>query len=234
MRAAALLSLWNGVAPGRRAEYERWHQLEHVPERVWVPGFVAGTRYRADGPAPAEYFTLYELRDLACLDSAAYRALVDAPTPWSASMRPALRDFVRKPGPVVAREGAGVGAALAVGRLVWAPGAAPDADGWAAFCRRLLAADGVCRVRVQRVAEAGPQALRNADAAPPGDEYVCLADLFDPAALPTLPAWPGAAPLWCVQGRYRLVSQVVHAEVAAPRRPPPRDDLRPAARRDSA
>ena len=34
----AFLALWNDVASGREAEYERWHTFEHVPERVAVPG----------------------------------------------------------------------------------------------------------------------------------------------------------------------------------------------------
>lgn len=226
MHTTALLSLWNGVDPARQAEYERWHTLEHVPERVWVPGFVSGTRYRNETPGQARYFTLYALQRLDCLASAAYRTLVEQPTPWSAAMRPALRDFVRKPGPLLAQAGVVLGTGLAVSRLVWPAAAAPAADHWAALCTRLMAAPGACRVRVQQVADAGPQALRNADTAPAGAEFICLVDTTEPMALAEITRRLDALlqhspPCWHQHGHYQLICEVQHAAVQAPERPVP-------------
>jgi hypothetical protein len=110
----ALLVLWNDVRRDREVEYDRWHTVEHVPERVAVPGFLGGRRYVDRTRQRHRYFTLYELESLAALDTDEYRDLVANPTPWSASMRPDFANFVRVPASVVASDGDGIGAAVAV------------------------------------------------------------------------------------------------------------------------
>lgn len=92
----AFLALWNRVAPEVQDEYEAWHSLEHVPERTALPGFAETWRYRALYD-PLRYFTCYALDDLAALDTPGYREVMAQPSPWSARMRPALRDFLRLP-----------------------------------------------------------------------------------------------------------------------------------------
>jgi hypothetical protein len=78
LRGRGLLSLWNGVDAGRRAEYDLWHTREHVPERLAVPGILRARRYRrGEGPLP-EFLTLCELETNAVLASALYRALLDS------------------------------------------------------------------------------------------------------------------------------------------------------------
>lgn len=235
---AALLCLWNDIEASRAAEYERWHTLEHVPERVWVPGCLAGTRYVAATAAQVRYFTLYELDSLERLGSAAYQDLVANPTPWSASMRPSFSNFLRKTGLVCAQAGHTQGCTAAIVRWVWAQGTAPTGEVLQAFADRLLrdgAAAGVTRVRLQAVQAAGPQALKNVDRAPEGAEYIGLVESFEPGGVETLAtllsrveasAWP-QAPRWRELGGYRLASRVQHADVAAPTRPAPRLDLMP-------
>ncbi len=120
MSDPAFLALWNDLAPGREAEYEEWHAREHVPERVAAPGFRAGRRYRDPAHPTHRWFTLYELEGLDSLETPEYRDLLANPTPWSASMRPDFRHFLRAPCVQAARAGHGMGAALAVLRL---PGA---------------------------------------------------------------------------------------------------------------
>jgi len=110
----ALLVLWNDIRRDREVEYDRWHTVEHVPERVAVPGFLGGRRYVDRGRESHRYFTLYELASLAALDTDEYRDLVAHPTPWSTSMRPDFANFVRVPASVVASDGDGIGAAVAV------------------------------------------------------------------------------------------------------------------------
>jgi hypothetical protein len=46
LRGSAFLALWNEVGATRQAEYDLWHTLEHVPQRVGVPGFISGHQYR--------------------------------------------------------------------------------------------------------------------------------------------------------------------------------------------
>jgi hypothetical protein len=119
MTPPALLALWNGVVPGRHAEYEAWHSMEHLPERLGAPGFRAARRYRAeDGRG---YFTLYELDGLEALDTPEYMALVRDPTPWSTRMRTMLTEFRRLPCQVLAGQRFGLGGAVATLRVA-APG----------------------------------------------------------------------------------------------------------------
>lgn len=239
----AFLALWNDIDPSRITEYERWHTLEHVPERVWVPGFLSGTRYVATRSGQPRYFTRYDLNDLSALATPAYQDLVDHPTPWSASMRPAFSNFLRKPCQGVALEGVTQGAALLVMRLVWAGPIGRDAA--ARSAHQVLtqgARDVVTRVTVGRVQPAGPQAMGNVDDAPEGDEWIYMIEATDAeqlatveasartvlsalAADPTTQSDPGVQPLWLAATHYRYASQVLHADVARPGRPAARIDL---------
>lgn len=74
------LAIWNDCAPGEEAAYEAWYQGEHLAERVGVPGFLRGRRYRAMGATP-EYFTYYEVEEPAVLTSPAYLVRVNDPSP---------------------------------------------------------------------------------------------------------------------------------------------------------
>lgn len=112
LKGSAFLALWNDIEPAREAEYNLWHTREHVPERVTVPGFLSGRRYAAPHTDMYRYFTLYELESFAVLESPAYKSLVDNPTPWSRSMRPDFRNFVRYPCRTLASVGRGMGGAV--------------------------------------------------------------------------------------------------------------------------
>ncbi|MEO8133255.1 MAG: hypothetical protein ABI831_04695 [Betaproteobacteria bacterium] len=109
----AFLALWNDIAPHREAEYDQWHTLEHVPERVSVHGFRGARRYVNRHRADHRYFTLYDVDTLAVFTSAEYLDLLEHPTPWSASMRPDFSNFVRAICAVTASNGTGLGAAIA-------------------------------------------------------------------------------------------------------------------------
>ncbi len=236
--SAALLCLWNDIASHRIDEYNRWHTLEHVPERVWVPGYVSGTRYLAATDAQVRYFTLYEMTNLACLQSPEYQDLVDNPTPWSALMRPSFSNFLRKTGPVAVQAGSVLGCAASLVRWVWPQVAAPSQGELQGMADHLLgtgATLGLTRVRIQRVENVGPQALGNVDRAPAGAEYIGIVESFEPDRFDSLSQlvesveashWR-VAPLWREAGGYRLVSHVLHADVKARARPASRLDLMP-------
>ena len=123
-----LLALWNDVEPSFEAEYNDWQAREHVPERCRVPGILWGLRYRLQDLLPAalpRYLTLYGLRDEGVLESAAYRRLLNEPTPRSRRMRPVLSNLSRW----VCRVQEYEGAWDAASRLaVWALGSRADAD----------------------------------------------------------------------------------------------------------
>lgn len=112
LSGTAFLALWNDRAEDR-ADYEAWHSREHIPERLGIPGILAGRRYvDGNGPLPA-YFTLYSLADLEVLSSQAYAAVIGQPTPWSRSMRPALSRMYRRGCHTQLSLGAGVAGHLA-------------------------------------------------------------------------------------------------------------------------
>jgi hypothetical protein len=135
----AFLALWNDLNRGREAEYDAWHTREHVPERVASPGFLGGRRY-VDPTHPAHrWFTLYEVEGAGAFETPQYQDLLANPTPWSASMRPDFRHFLRVQCRETARAGDGMGAALAVLRLP--AGALPD-------IAALATADGMVGARL--------------------------------------------------------------------------------------
>ena len=110
----AFLALWNDIVRTREPEYDQWHTLEHVPERVSVEGFHGARRYVNRSRQYHRYFTLYDVASLAAFESSEYADLVAHPTPWSASMRPDFSNFLRSICSVIASRGTGIGASLAV------------------------------------------------------------------------------------------------------------------------
>ena len=85
----AAVLIWNDVAAEGREEFYRWHDREHIPERLAIPGFRRGRRFVRPGHSP-EWFTMYEAADVAALVSPQYLARLNAPTPATQS---ALRHF---------------------------------------------------------------------------------------------------------------------------------------------
>jgi len=78
-----ILAIWNDCAKGEEAFYEQWYREEHMPERLAIPGFLLGRRFRSiAGQGPA-YFTYYEVTDADVLFSPAYRERLDNPTAWT-------------------------------------------------------------------------------------------------------------------------------------------------------
>jgi len=111
----ALLALWNDVTPELEAQYNAWHAVEHVPERLTVPGILWARRYgRVGGAATPRYLTLYGLRDAQVLDSAPYQRLLREPTPLSRTMRPELRNVSRWVCALHEDAGAGEGDRMAI------------------------------------------------------------------------------------------------------------------------
>jgi hypothetical protein len=77
-----VLAIWNGMNPGFEEEFTRWHVVEHIPERVGIPGFLRGRRYVAvDGQPP--FFNFYETETIDVLESPAYKERLNNPTPWT-------------------------------------------------------------------------------------------------------------------------------------------------------
>jgi len=70
--------------PAMEEEFNAWYDLEHLPERLSIPGFRSARRWVADlAPGKGKYFATYELDSLAVLSSPEYLRFFEKPTPWS-------------------------------------------------------------------------------------------------------------------------------------------------------
>jgi len=129
----AALAMWWNIAPEVRADFEDWHAHEHFPERLGIPGFHRGTRWRAvEGEG---MFVMYEMSGFDILSSPAYAERLNAPTPWSTRLMPHHRDMVRSQCRVLASRGGGVARHALTVRL----SPAPDGDeALSAFCRTTI------------------------------------------------------------------------------------------------
>ena len=78
--ATAGVLIWNEVTAEGQSAFYQWHNSEHMPERMSIPGFIRGRRYASDG-AITQWFTLYEAASLDVLVSPAYLERLNHPTP---------------------------------------------------------------------------------------------------------------------------------------------------------
>ncbi|HXH84158.1 MAG TPA: hypothetical protein VNN07_14715 [Candidatus Tectomicrobia bacterium] len=95
MIGSAALGIWFDLHSGDREDFEGWYRRQHLPERLGVPGFMRGRRYRAAGGGHPEFFTLYETRDGDVLSSAPYLERLNDPTPWTRRALPRMARMVR-------------------------------------------------------------------------------------------------------------------------------------------
>ena len=86
-RPEGLLYVEADCPPELEGEFHAWYNLEHVPERLRIPGFVSGRRYAALEGGP-RWLAAYELTSLAVLESAEYRQWLGGPlqTQWTTRM----------------------------------------------------------------------------------------------------------------------------------------------------
>jgi hypothetical protein len=88
------ITIWQDVRPEAREDFFAWHNGEHIPERVGIPGFLRGRRYGALAGAP-EFFTLYETAGPEVHTSAAYFERLNNPTPQTRRVAPSMINNVR-------------------------------------------------------------------------------------------------------------------------------------------
>jgi hypothetical protein len=230
---SVVLAIWNDIELDRVSEYEAWHTLEHVPERVWVPGFTRGNRYVAVSGGQPRYLTLYDIVSFDPLMSEQYIDLVEHPTAWTASMRPAFKNFLRQPCELVASAGHILGGWTLTVRFALAAEAVPaQLQAIAQGLFVLGTTHSVTHVRIGRVRSAGPQALANVQSITEGNDYLLLiqsATEEGASNLRTLVDSHAANllndALYRVDGLYRLASRTDHVDVQASERPTQRIDL---------
>lgn len=90
----AVVAIWNDITPEGCENFIEWHNRQHIPERVDIPGFLRGRRYIASQGEP-EYFTLYEALDQGVLVGEEYLRRLNSPTDWTREATKEFRNTVR-------------------------------------------------------------------------------------------------------------------------------------------
>jgi hypothetical protein len=127
--------IWHDLTPEATDEFYQWHNREHMPERVAIPGFLRGRRYIAVAGAPT-YFNLYEADSPEVLGGKDYLDRLNAPTEWTRRVVPAFRRVSRSICRVLYSAGVGQGGYMLTQRFELA--AAGRAGTLETVCSRLL------------------------------------------------------------------------------------------------
>jgi hypothetical protein len=144
LKGRAFMAVWHDIAEAGEAEYSSWHTRQHMPERLGVPGFLAGRRAVDWNLDHQRWFTLYETRTLDVLSSDDYRARLNNPTNWTVRNQPNFLNFARSACVTSASVGRGIGGALATIRLDFEEGGITDFEAKAEkIAGQMLALDGV-------------------------------------------------------------------------------------------
>jgi len=80
-----ILAIFHDCRAGHEAEFEAWYQGEHLIERLAVPGFLFGRRYKGVARTPG-YFCFYLVETPEVLTSKPYLERLDNPTPLTRKM----------------------------------------------------------------------------------------------------------------------------------------------------
>ena len=79
---------WGGVLPKHDLDYNLWHSLEHMPERMTVKGFLrafrcVGLKGTNDND---KYFMMYDVKNKEILSSKQYLNRLNNPTDWTSKI----------------------------------------------------------------------------------------------------------------------------------------------------
>ncbi|MGE0698845.1 MAG: hypothetical protein AB7O57_07100 [Hyphomicrobiaceae bacterium] len=173
--ATGILSVWNEYPADDADFYERWYMREHFPERLGVPGFLRGRRYRAID-ADRTYFTFYDLSHPDVLFSAPYLARLNDPTAWTRRIMTRWSSMFRTVCRRLARSGAAIGGFAAVARF---EDDVAISRGEAAELHERLADPEVVAVDVWLATAEQNTATREAEARPEADRYIRAAIVIE-------------------------------------------------------
>jgi hypothetical protein len=89
-----VVTIWHDIVPEGQPEFYEWHNREHMPERMGIPGFRRGRRYIAVEGAP-QFFCFYEGDDPAVVAGPEYLARLNNPSEWTRKIMPFFRNMSR-------------------------------------------------------------------------------------------------------------------------------------------
>jgi len=117
LKGRAFNAMWSNLLESSARELDRWHTIEHMPERLGVPGFLRGRRYINAVASDHSIFILYEAAHIETFRSPGLIARLNDPTEWSKRVQPGLLNFTRGPCQTLISLGEGVGGAILTVRL---------------------------------------------------------------------------------------------------------------------
>ena len=89
-----IVAIWHDILPEGRQEFYEWHNREHMPERMGIPGFRRGRRYIAVRGTP-QFFCFYEGENLDVVAGPDYLQRLNNPSEWTRRMMPYFRNMSR-------------------------------------------------------------------------------------------------------------------------------------------
>jgi hypothetical protein len=197
-----LLAVWANVDAEYESEYLQWHNCEHMAERVSIPGFHVGHRYRAI-EASRTFFMVYETGTADVMRSEPYLQSQNNPTTWTRQSIGHFRDTLRTIYTLVGSEGQPPALDAPYVLLVRSnppdePGGADEVIRWyrEEHLPRLCAVEGTLRARLYR-AEAEISNIATAERAVHGassgsQEFLAMYEMLAPH-IPATEAWREAA-----------------------------------------
>lgn len=215
LMGSAAMVLGFDIVPESMAEHDDWHTHEHMPERLGVPGFLRGSRWRAVRGSP-DYLVLYEVATLEVLTSPAYLQRLNHPTPWTTRMMPAYRNMSRGLCAVRSSHGHGLGGHALVLRLqVPEPRRTALRDSLGTTTLQALASRrGISSTHWLESAVAAPmtheQSLRGADRAVDTVVWVTAYDEHELAAIEATELDPARLQAAGVSAEQRAVYRLAH------------------------
>ena len=111
LAGTGVVAIWHDLEPDARSDFYEWHNREHMPERVGIPGFRRGRRYLAISGTP-EFFNLYEADTPEVLGGRDYLDRLNSPTPWTKRVVPSFRNVARSICRVAFSDGVGSGGVM--------------------------------------------------------------------------------------------------------------------------
>ena len=143
------LAIWCEMAASDLEDYRNWLTREHIADRTFSPGFLSVRLFEAVDNMRS-HFILYATENADVLRGAAYKNILDNPSPWTRRIMPKFGPFDRALGEQMMKVGNGFGAHVAIWRLQ-----VPTADcDWAmieAHLRKVIETSGIVSVRAFQV-----------------------------------------------------------------------------------
>jgi hypothetical protein len=89
-----IVAIWHDIVPEGQPDFYEWHNREHMPERMGIPGFRRGRRYVAIEGNP-QFFCFYEGDDLSVVAGPDYLSRLNNPSEWTRKIMPFFRNMSR-------------------------------------------------------------------------------------------------------------------------------------------